>query len=206
MIPIDEEGDLVIKVVQFDDSILVPWNGEPIVLREEDFLVKKQVINKHSRTLGMLLARHSSSGRAAETFTIKDDSIASMEICFRTIHDASTLTSMVPLEEIWHLTVDFVIIHIPIVCLHCFKAAGIKYDLDGKMLFDWFGRWYQWFEAEHATNLLCRELLYPCWRFNHARGFLEATRVAIYRNVGPVMERNPTKHYECHLPSRVIRK
>jgi len=206
MIIIDEEGDLVIKVVQFDDSILVPWDGEPIVLREQEFLVKKQVINKHSRELGVRLARHSSSERAGETFTIKDDSTASMEIWFGTMHDALTPTSMVPIEEIWHLTVDHLVIQISFVCLHCFQAAGIKYELDGKMLFDWFGRWYQWFETESATNLLYRELLYPCWRFNHAGGFLEATRVAIYRNVGPIWERNPTKHYQCHLPPRVIRK
>jgi len=118
MIIIDESGDLVIKVVQYDDSIHVPWDGEPIVLRVQDFLVKKQVINKHSRALGMMLARRSSSESAAETLTIKEDSTASMEIWFRTMHGESTLTSMVPLEEIWHLTVDHLIIHISIVCLH----------------------------------------------------------------------------------------
>lgn len=206
MIIIDKQGDLVIKVVQFDDSISVPRNGKPIVLRVQDFLVNKQAINKHSGTLGMLLARHLSSERASETFTIKDDSTASMEIWLRIMHDVSTLTNMVPIEEIWHLTVDHIIIYISVVCLPCFQAAGIKYDLDGSMLFDWFGRWYQWFEAENPTNLLYRELLYPCWQFNHAGGFLEATRVAVYRNVGPIEERNPTKHYECHLPSRIIRK
>ena len=206
MIIIDESGDLVIKVVQYDDSIYVPRNREPVVLRVADFLVKKQVIDENSGALSTKLADRLSSERAARILTLKDDSTASMEIWLRTIHGASTLTSMVPIEEIWHLTVNHLIIHFSIACLHCFQAAGIKYEFDKDMFYDWFGRWYQWFETENATNLLYRELFYPCWRYDHARGFLEATRVAVYRHVGSVEERNPTKHYGCHLPSGVIRK
>ncbi len=77
------------------------------------------------------------------------------------------------------------------------------------MLTDWFERWYN-------SNILTvrvdlrnekfSQLLYPCWQFDYAGGFLHATKAAIYRSEGHITEGKPTKHYECHLPSRIIRK
>lgn len=86
MIIIDEHGDLIVMVVQYDHSIMVPWGGKPIVLRVEEFLVKKQTIFKHSKVLGKELAWHLNADNAHETFTIKDDSTVSMEIWFKAMH------------------------------------------------------------------------------------------------------------------------
>ncbi len=106
MITIDDHGDLIVKVVEFDDSIIVPWDGQPIILRVQDFLVKKHILFKHSKVLGRELAWHLNSDNAHETFTIKDDSTVSMEIWFRAMH--ATLGADcydVPLDEIRCLTV-----------------------------------------------------------------------------------------------------
>lgn len=58
MIIIDEAGDLVIKVVQFDDSIHVPWDGETDSPSCARLPREEAGINKHSKTLGVLLACH----------------------------------------------------------------------------------------------------------------------------------------------------
>lgn len=100
MIIIDPSGDLVIKVVEFDDSMITAPGQDGIVLQEREFLVRKQTIYKNSETIGTMLAWHLSSERAQTTFTIKDDSVTSMEIWFRAMHETLTQASYAaPLKE-----------------------------------------------------------------------------------------------------------
>ena len=106
MITVDPSGDLVVKVVEFDDSIDIPFGEKRIVLREEEYLVRKQIIYEHSRPLSSLLRLHLRSDNAAETFTIQDDATKSMEIWFRAAHNTLTEAShQVKVDEIWGLTV-----------------------------------------------------------------------------------------------------
>ena len=110
-----------------------------------------------------------------------------MEIWFRALHDTITDgTYTVPLDEMWHLA-----------------AACDKYGFDIKILRDWFADWLQ---LQNTEELEPSKLLYPCWVFDHAKGFAAATRHLAYSAVGHITESNPTKHFELHLPSRVIRK
>ena len=51
-----------------------------------------------------------------------------------------------------------------------------------------------------------RSLAYPCWRFDHAQGFLDATEYLVYNSVGHLTEQNPVNLVEHHLPPRIIRK
>ena len=106
MIIVDPSGDLVVKVVEFDDSIDVPPCEKRIILREEEYLVRKQIIYEHSRPLSSLLGLHLRSDNAAETFTIQDDATKSMEIWFRAAHNTLTEAShLVKIDEAWELTV-----------------------------------------------------------------------------------------------------
>ena len=51
-----------------------------------------------------------------------------------------------------------------------------------------------------------RLLAYPCWRFDHAQGFLDVTEYLVYNGVGHLTEQNPVNLVEHHLPPRIIRK
>lgn len=77
------------------------------------------------------------------------------------------------------------------------------YDFDIELLYPWFKQWYAEYEEPEFGF---RQLLYPCWQYNHAVGFMVAAREAVYNSVGHITETNPTKHYEHHLPNRVIRR
>lgn len=106
MITIEPSGDLIVKVVEYDNTVWGSSDEDRVILHEEDFLVSKQSIYKHSRVLGMLVARHLSSDQASDTFAIKDDSTTSMEIWFRTMN--ATLQEAnyrVTIEETWNLAV-----------------------------------------------------------------------------------------------------
>ena len=110
------------------------------------------------------------------------------------MHDTDMVYD-VPLEEMWRLV-----------------TACDKYHFDLSMLKPWFETWYQrhdidqYYDRRHARLLDPRSLLYPCWIFDHAKGFMRATRFLSYNTVGPITEHNPTIHYNLRLESRVIRK
>ncbi|KAL8687826.1 MAG: hypothetical protein Q9218_006106 [Villophora microphyllina] len=195
MIEIDPRGDLVIKVVQFDDTVVVPRGEEQPTLCEEEFQISKDVARQHSKVLGRLINRHyeqMQENKRFEPFTLKGDTITSMEILLRSIHGVlGDMDRNVFLEQMWHLT-----------------AAADKYAIDiDESLTDWFEDWYL---AQQDVNAAipgqAQKLLFPCWRFNHAEGFQEASHTVIYGSQGPVMERNPTKQYEQRLPQRVIQQ
>ena len=45
-----------------------------------------------------------------------------------------------------------------------------------------------------------RQLLFPCYHFDHAEGFARATRFLVYHVSGHIQEDNPIEHDELHLP------
>lgn len=49
-------------------------------------------------------------------------------------------------------------------------------------------------------------LAYPCWRFDHAQGILDATEYLVHNGVGHLTEQNLVNLVEHHLPPRIIRK
>lgn len=199
MIVIEEAGDLIIQVSEViredefeqDEEIGVNKTGVPNtrIDRIEEFQVRRSTLVKNSPVFKVLL----SPGRFAEgtqqTVTLKDDHIMSMEIIFRVLHDASLQSILeVPIEEMWPLVL-----------------AAEKYNLDIKLFREWFKNWYK-STMDPSKVSPAATLLYPCWIFNHASAFARATRYLAYHSAGPIMESNPTKHYELHLPARVIRE
>lgn len=104
------------------------------------------------------------------------------------LHDDVALddTFDVPIAESWYLT-----------------AACDKYGLNINCLYHWFREWYEW---QNIQLIKPEELLFPCWRFNHAKGFKLATKTLVYGEAKHIMESNPTEVLDHHLPARVIRK
>lgn len=95
-------------------------------------------------------------------------------------------TLYVSIAESWYLT-----------------AACDKYNLDITHLKVWFEMWYK---RQNLQLIDLKELLFPPWRFDHARGFGFATKTLVYGEAGHIMESNPTNVLDHHLPPRVIRK
>ncbi|MCJ1323104.1 hypothetical protein MMC15_008456 [Xylographa vitiligo] len=85
---------------------------------------------------------------------------------------------------------------------HLIKAAD-KYNLVVKDLKSWFVRWYG---QQDLKNLSDGKLLYPCFMFDHAQGFADATKYLADTAKGHIHEENPADIIEFHLPHRVIRE
>ncbi len=194
MIIIDEAGDLIIRVselekIEEDENNISGGRGAPMN-RVEEFRVRKSTIMESSPVFNALLSRERFAESTQETVVLKGDHITSMEILFRILHDAPLQSTLdVPVEEMWPLVV-----------------AAEKYDLDIAIFQEWFKDWYRLTRIDLSKTSEAAKLLYPCWIFDHASAFAAMTRLLAYETVGHIMETNPTRHLELHLPSRVIRE
>ena len=73
-----------------------------------------------------------------------------------------------------------------------------------------YAQWYdnQDFDEDDLDGDEQRELLFPCWRFDHPKGFATATRFLAYNISRHITECNPCR-LECnnlHLPQQIISK
>ncbi|CAF9909271.1 MAG: hypothetical protein HETSPECPRED_008905 [Heterodermia speciosa] len=187
MIVITDAGNARFKVIQFDLSSRRNPRQAPIVLREELFLVTKQVLTDSSPVLRKRFESHPSSDVASPALRTEEDSISSMEIWLRVLHKTVIPdTYKVAIYEMWYLA-----------------AASENYQFDIKRLKTWFEEWYI---QQKVDPYSFRQLLFPCWTFDHARGFLNATREAVYDSVGYIKEESPVKYSlpRFHLPYVVI--
>lgn len=198
---IDKAGDLTVELIEYDEEVQ-DSSGNKHVKRTQLFLVRREVLIKSSSTFKAML--HPSHWREAQTDLIElgEDSVASMDIWFRIIHNTDLIYN-VPLEEMWRLV-----------------TACDKYHFDLGLMKTWFADWYQrhninqYYENwaitstdRHHTHLLDpRSLLYPCWIFDHAKGFMRATHFLAYNSFRHITEHNPTIHRDLRLENRVIRK
>ena len=196
MIIIDESGDLTVTIIEYEDQPIRPHNQayssqepvheERIIRKTEDFLVCRQTIVDSSSYFKVQLATTFAEARQS-TVTQKEDVVTAMEIWFRAVHNAIIESTYdVPLSEMWNLI-----------------AAADKYEWDIRKLNDWFAQWHK---KNFKADLDTRQLVYPCYRFDHAVGFAQATKALAYNSLGHIEEFNPTKHYQFHLPPRIIRE
>ena len=77
-----------------------------------------------------------------------------------------------------------------------------KWLLKTVFLNSWFVKWYsaKGYHKAILDVLEQRQLLFPCYRFDHAEGFARATCFLAYHVRGHIQEVNPTDHDELHLP------
>ncbi|KAL2831453.1 hypothetical protein BDW59DRAFT_182118 [Aspergillus cavernicola] len=131
-----------------------------------------------------------------ESITLEGNDINAMNILFRSLHgtlDEITLDS-ISIKTIWFLVM---------VC--------DKYDVGLKTGFlkAWFVKWY---DAEHKKQKHLnncefeRTILFPCYYFDYATGFQEATIGLVYNSEGHISERNPTREVNLHLPPRIMQQ
>ncbi|MCJ1381297.1 hypothetical protein MMC17_004407 [Xylographa soralifera] len=187
LIVIDPDGDLVVRVIEYEEVLFGEPRGQHPIRRVAEFRVLREVLIKSSHVFRKLLTSTYFMEASETTITLEEDRVASMEIWFGVLHNALIDTSHdVYIEEMWHLV----------------KACD-KYHLVIRNLKSWFATWYG---KQDFKELSKAELLYPCFIFDHAQGFAAATKHLAYNGRGHIEEENPTSITNFHLPHRVIQQ
>ncbi|QDS75098.1 hypothetical protein FKW77_007093 [Venturia effusa] len=85
-------------------------------------------------------------------------------------------------------------------------ASFLDYvNVTSKIFEAWFAAWYG-FKDEKINSISPQEMLFPCHRFNHAPGFLKATKECVYQVPGYIHEKNPTDFRAIHLHPLIIQQ
>ena len=184
LIVISEAGDLIVEVVQYD-GVMYGANGNRASQVVGKFIVDRNVLVEASQPLLKLILDPRWKEDTKSAVCIGEGRIASTAVWLQVIHKAA-LDLTLPFKEMWHLV-----------------AAIDYYDLDVTIFKPWFAAWY---DAHNPELLEARALIFPTWRFDHAKGFARWTRNLAYDVSGHITESNPTKLYMHHLPSRIVRK
>ena len=188
MIAIVQSGDLIVIVIEHHDNLMIAKGNErvPEVRQKAAFRVRREILSKSSPVFERMLDSGDFKETSSNIIQLEGDHVMSMEIWFRAIHQNVDPLYTVPLDEMWHVI-----------------AAGDKYDLDIKVLRTWFANWYH---AGCHARYPAEKLLYPCYTFDHAKGFMDASKRLVYESIGHITEKNPTKLYELHMQPRIMRE
>ena len=107
MIEVVESGDLTIRVKEYNDSVKLASGQPPILLKEEDFLVSRAVINDNSKVLVAKVKYHPTAG---DIIIIENDlalHVRSMQIWLNVLHGLAFTEEAfkVDIGELWHIAV-----------------------------------------------------------------------------------------------------
>lgn len=200
MIIIDPHGNLTLRVLEpvqkndhrgdRQDEEVNEDDSSTLSPRIEEFQVRKSTLMAHSPVFKAMLSPGNFAEGGEKIVDLMEDRIVSMEILLRVLHDTSFESTLgTPIKEMWPLVL-----------------AADKYNLDIMKFQKWFEKWRESAKLDLSKMPDAATLLYPCYIFSHAPAFARATRALAYGSIGHITEINPTKHYELHLPSRVIRE
>ena len=85
-----------------------------------------------------------------------------------------------------------------------------KWDVNIALLNQWFLTWYEntYLDEDELDVAEQRMLLFPCWRFDNAKGFGKATHFLAYNYHRHITEMSPDdlESNDLHLPHRIICK
>lgn len=173
-----------------------PYNASmsPIVIKIHDFEVSRAALNASDYFKRVSTPDFSDTGKSS--FIIKEDDPAAIMVWLQILHqrlktsdfDAGNLkfTS----ATAWHVLL-----------------IADKYGLDPVHAHakQWFANWY---ESQSSVLSDSRELLYPCYIFDHAKGSTEATKHLAYAAAFHITESRPSSRFpnKLRLDQRVIRK
>lgn len=135
-------------------------------------------------------------GSGSHNPTLRGDTIKSMEVMLGVIHGVDTKPETVSVADVWYTI----------------KACN-KYQLDPKRLMGWFAQWIKWIDQETPARwenwAFNRQLLFPCYFFDHAEAFQHVSKRLVYNTPGHITEMAPTdspSFEPMHMPPIVMRK
>jgi len=125
------------------------------------------------------------------TVDMEVDTALSVEVSLRALHNnINEEMYVVPVEEVWE------------VIQYCEYRR-----IDVSNLRAWFDKWLEVKDIKKINikdNAEMRKLLFPCYVFNHAKGFAFLTKTLTYQMSDHVTEINPTVYRALHLDGNVI--
>jgi hypothetical protein len=165
-------------------------NSEPTVVKIHEFEVSKEALNANGYFQRVFSPGFSDTGKCE--YELKEDDPAATKLWLQLFHDRLDESSYkLPTLTVWFML-----------------QLADKYGFDPlrNNVKEWFAKWL---DHNNPSRIeACREILYPCYVFDHAVGFASATKYLVYHCNSHITERTPDDfpYHHLRLDQRIIRK
>lgn len=147
------------------------------------FKVNREILKKVSQVfLSMLVGGHWKESDQT-VVSLGEGHIAVTEVWLRVVHGIQLVYNLL-FPELWQL----------IEAIDYFALDVTKFNA-------WFATWY----TQQTLSFSPAEMMFPSWRFDHAKLFARCTHDLAYHRTGCIMEGNPSTLFSYHLPARILR-
>lgn len=196
VVVIVDDHDLILRVTQHTRTQKAAEDGRNKTKAVVDFQVTRQYLvdNSESDFLKRLLTTRHFAEAGKRIIDLDEQNPLAIEVILCTIYRkdegwrSSALGQEVTARTLklhWEYLWDVV-------------ASTRYFMIEFFNLDTWFGLWY---EKNHTADN--SKLLYPCYQFNHAVGFLSITKNLVY-NHAHIEEYKNENHPDLHVPPRII--
>ncbi|KAI4841093.1 hypothetical protein E4T44_07850 [Aureobasidium sp. EXF-8845] len=196
VVTIADNHDLTLRVTEYTELLKAGDDGRDTIKTIVDFHVTRQYLvdNSKSEVIKKLLTTREFAEAGKKVINLDEHNPLAVEVILCAIYRkdegwrSSTLGQEVTArtqELYWEYLWDVVF-------------SNRFFIIEFHHLDAWFCLWY----SENCIR--CgSDLLYPCFQFNHAQGFLSKTKNLVY-NCAHIEEYKNKKHPDLHVPPRVI--
>jgi len=188
-ISVVDDSNLVVRAVKYMGHCCPSSdNAKPKFEYMTEYHVSKDTAAEASESLADRIC--SDATATAVDVNVAGLNAFAIEICFRALHDSvPNFTYSAKPEMLYELI-----------------AAANALKIDIKRFSPWFREWLFHRKNEKISVDMARQLLYPCFAFDHAEGFQRATSYLAYNLPSRICELNTTRHRHLELPRRVTGK
>lgn len=198
VVTISDDHDLTLRVTEYTKPLKTGEDGHAKIKSIVDFQVTRQYLvdNSKSEVIKKLLTTREFAEAGKNIINLDEHNPLAIEAILCAIYRKNEVwTSSTLGQEVTARTLNLELDHLwDVVFSNRFLIIEFRH-LDA-----WFALWYKRNGLRYGTKLL-----YPCFQFNHAQGFLSITKALVY-DYAHIEEYKNEKHYDLHVPPRVIRK
>jgi len=202
VIVIDPIGDLILRMYtttkvegEYFNSAKNCQPTEGKILKEMK-VSRKVMIDNSTFFKSMLTKNWSEKAQEVVDIEISETSdVHSAELWFRVFHgnDLPSDLYKLPIKVVWE-----------VIQYAGFLQGASSTQADLTKLRTWFAGLLELKDINKLSHKELRMLLYPCYVFDHAKGFAKMTKRLAYEVSDHITEENPTGHRRLHVDGNVI--
>lgn len=198
VVTISNDHDLTLRVTEYTKPLKTGEDGHDKIKAIVDFKVTRQYLvdNSKSEVIKKLLTTREFAEAGKNIINLDEHNPLAIEAILCAIYRKDENWRSSPLGE--EVTARTLKLHWEFLWDVVFSNRFLIIEF--RHLDAWFSLWYK-----KNGNAYGSDLLYPCFQFHHAQGFLSITKTLVYDHAHIVEYKNE-KHPDLHVPPRIIRK
>ncbi|KAI5202181.1 hypothetical protein E4T38_05708 [Aureobasidium subglaciale] len=197
IVTITDSHDVVLRVTEYDNSGKVDKDGKYKIKTIVDFQATRQNLIDVSPVFKTLLTTRNFAEAGQYIINLKEHVPEAIEVILCAIYGK---------DSVWEASatgqeVALRTLKLEPIYLWEVMDSNHSFMIEFHNLDAWFTLWYKSVGLRFDADVM----MYPCFQFRHAEGFLRATKAMVY-HYHHIKERGNSKHNDLCLPPRVLQQ